>query len=458
MSRRVVLAALLAAAVASGAAGAEGAGAAGALGGPDVASYQHPGGMGIDWAAVAASGQRFAIIKATEGTYYTNPYFASDWAGAGAAHLDRAGYHFAEPSLPPSSAAAQAVYFIHVLGTTRELGDFPPILDLEVTGGLSPPQLIAWTQTFLTTVSDLTGRVPVIYTDPSFWEEAMGDTTAFASYPLWIADYGPGSPPEPGGWSSWTLWQYTDNASVPGIGTAADRSWFCCDAAALAGFADGRTGAIVAEYRSLDGPAGFLGQALGPEFAVPGGWAQRYQGGQILYSPASGAHYVRGAILARYLASGGAAGQLGLPTTDERGVPAAAGARMNAFQGGQIYWSRHTGAHAVTGPVLASWLREGGAGSPDGLPTGDLAATAHGGESQSFRGGRFYLVPRGQLSPLEVFELHGVMLTKYDQVGGPAGVLGLPASEAFSTGVGAQQDFASGLIAYFARARQAVAL
>lgn len=451
----VALAVLLVGAAGPGAAAA---GAGQPLGGPDVASYQHPGGLGIDWGAVAASGQSFAIIKATEGTYYTNPYFAADWAGAGAAGLDRGGYHFAEPSWPPSSAAAQAAYFVSVLGTTREQGAFPPILDLEVTNGLSPAQLVTWTQTFLDTVSALTGRVPVIYTDPSFWAQAMGGSTAFASYPLWLADYGPGPPPLPGGWTSWTLWQYADNASVPGIGTAADRSWFCCSATRLAAFADGRTPAIVAEYRSLGGPTGPLGPALGPEFAIPGGWGQRYAGGQILYSPATGAHEVRGAILARYLLDGGVTGPLGLPTTDELAVPATAGARMNAFQGGQIYWSRPTGAHTVRDPILATWLRAGGAASPDGLPTGELEPTAHGGSSQSFRGGRFYATPGGPLAPRGVFEVHGVMLAAYDQEGGPAGMLGLPAGDAFATRVGAQQDFATGLIAYFTRARQAVAL
>ena len=53
------------AATSVGAAGAVVAAAAATVG-PDVASYQHPGGAAIDWAQVAASGQTFAIVKATE--------------------------------------------------------------------------------------------------------------------------------------------------------------------------------------------------------------------------------------------------------------------------------------------------------------------------------------------------------------------------------------------------------
>ena len=38
--------------------------------GPDVSAWNHPGGAAIDWNQVAASGQSFAIIKATEGEDY----------------------------------------------------------------------------------------------------------------------------------------------------------------------------------------------------------------------------------------------------------------------------------------------------------------------------------------------------------------------------------------------------
>jgi len=62
---------------------------AGASTGIDVSNYQHPNGAAINWAAVKASGQSFVFVKATEGVNgatpaYTNPYFAQDWAGAGA--------------------------------------------------------------------------------------------------------------------------------------------------------------------------------------------------------------------------------------------------------------------------------------------------------------------------------------------------------------------------------------
>ena len=56
-----------------------------AIQGLDVASYQgYP-----NWTSVKNSGKTFAITKATEGTTYTNPYFATNWARIKSAGLIR---------------------------------------------------------------------------------------------------------------------------------------------------------------------------------------------------------------------------------------------------------------------------------------------------------------------------------------------------------------------------------
>lgn len=65
---------------------------------------------GIDWAKVAQAGYGFAQMKSTEGTYYTNTFYAADLKGAKAGGLDGGGYHFAIPSA--SSGKAQADYAI----------------------------------------------------------------------------------------------------------------------------------------------------------------------------------------------------------------------------------------------------------------------------------------------------------------------------------------------------------
>ena len=132
--------------------------------GPDVSGWQHPAGGGINWAAVRGAGASFAFVKASEGTGYTSPYYRSDTATARAQGLYVGAYHFARPRLPISTAATEANYFANIIGDVRGRGWLPPVLDLEVTGGLSPANLTAWTRSFLQTVQARTGRVPIVYT------------------------------------------------------------------------------------------------------------------------------------------------------------------------------------------------------------------------------------------------------------------------------------------------------
>jgi lysozyme len=70
--------------------------------GLDVSSHQNS----INWHSVASRGAQFAYIKATEGTGYVNPNFASQYDGAYQARLIRGAYDFALPN--NSSGAAQA--------------------------------------------------------------------------------------------------------------------------------------------------------------------------------------------------------------------------------------------------------------------------------------------------------------------------------------------------------------
>lgn len=227
-----------------------------AITGIDVASYQHPRGVAIDWRRVAAAGHRFAYVKATESTTYTNPYFAADWVGAASAGLYRGAYHYARPAWPLSSAEAQARYFVSVTGSATGPQDLPLELDLEETGGLGQADLAEWARRFLAEVTRLTGKRPLVYTGRWFWQGSIG---AFGNdigqtYRLWTADYHcqryDGSlwcdpetdtynPPIYGGWGQWTFWQNYSVGSVPGIEGNVDMNRFCCDLGSLAALAGG---------------------------------------------------------------------------------------------------------------------------------------------------------------------------------------------------------------------------
>lgn len=200
--------------------------------GVDVSGHQHSSTVTIDWGQVAASGQTFAMVKATElytddttqqPVLYTNPYLHSDLAGASAQGLVVGSYAFAHPE---NSAVTQADDFAAAMGTLPA-GSLPPVLDLEETGGLSVSALVSWTQSFLVRLKADTGVTPMIYSSPGFWSSSMGGSTAFTGYPLWEANWTTNASPSPmGGWSTYTLWQFTDAATVPGISGNVDQDRF----------------------------------------------------------------------------------------------------------------------------------------------------------------------------------------------------------------------------------------
>ena len=196
--------------------------------GVDVSHWQG----NVNWSKVRSDGVTFAFMKATEGTSYTDPSLKANWAGTKSNGIYRGAYHFARPST--GSAAAQARYFVSKVGSFKEKGDLPPVLDLEVTGGLGPAALRSWVRTWLETTEQLTGRTPILYFSPYFWIDHMGNATNFTHWPLWIAHYTTGQPLVPGGWKTWTFWQRTSSGSVSGIGGNVDMNRFNGTSAQLA--------------------------------------------------------------------------------------------------------------------------------------------------------------------------------------------------------------------------------
>ncbi|WP_036496212.1 glycoside hydrolase family 25 protein [Nocardia sp. BMG111209] len=204
--------------------------------GPDVSSWQHVDGRMINWGDVRSAGHNFAMLKATEGVTYLNPYFVADSVLMRNAGIARGTYHYAHPNQSPEQQAA--LYAAVVLGQNGPL-DLPPVLDLEESDGLAPAALIDWTHRYLNTVQALTGRLPIVYTYPNFWKSAMANSTEFTRYPLWIADYRGNEQPEvPGGWPAWTFWQTTDSGFIPGISGKTDMNVYSGAQGTFARFAN----------------------------------------------------------------------------------------------------------------------------------------------------------------------------------------------------------------------------
>jgi GH25 family lysozyme M1 (1,4-beta-N-acetylmuramidase) len=206
-----------------------------------VQGVDAPAGGTVDWSRVASAGYGFVAIKATEGTGGVNSNFAAEAAGAKAAGLYVAGYHFAVPDL--GGGKAQADYTVDNSGYTADGRTLPILLDIEYNPygggecyGLSAAAMVDWISTFATEVRARTGKAPIVYTTTGWWNTCTGGSTAFGADPLWIGALGATSPTLPAGWSSWTFWQYAD-ATVAGIPGTTGISYFNGDADGLAALA-----------------------------------------------------------------------------------------------------------------------------------------------------------------------------------------------------------------------------
>ena len=199
--------------------------------GLDVSGHQ----PSVDWQQQWNMGARFAYVKATEGSYFTSDSFNSQYQGSRNVGMIRGAYHFAIPN--GSSGSDQARFFVQNGGGWSPDGyTMPPVLDFEfnpyagrtINGfyfgntcyDMSPSQLASWVRDFGSTMQSLTGRLPVIYTNTSWWRQCLGDPAGFGDYPLWVASY-PGSAtndagPVPSSWGTYSIWQYSSTGPFAG--------------------------------------------------------------------------------------------------------------------------------------------------------------------------------------------------------------------------------------------------
>ena len=184
----------------------------------------------VSWEGVAAAGVAFAYAKATEGRGFSDPKFASNWAGMKEAGLLRGAYHFFHPAQP---VEAQAARFVAAVGTLAP-GDLPPMLDIEETtptrdewDSVPMAQRVPLAVQWLQIVERSLGRKPVVYLRRSFVLEKFVHPGALAGYPLWVVDYTTAPEPAlPTCWNTWTFWQYSAAGAVAGIAGHVDMDRF----------------------------------------------------------------------------------------------------------------------------------------------------------------------------------------------------------------------------------------
>jgi lysozyme len=177
--------------------------------GIDVSYYDDA----VDWPTAKAAGIDFAFVRVTDGTQYQDPKFADYWAGARAAGVIRGAYQYFRPSEDP---IAQADLLLQLMGPLQP-GDLPPVLDLEVSGGLTPAEVTTNVQAWIAHITAAIGRPPIVYAGLYSWP-TLTDGADVTTSPLWIAQYTTAACPDiPDPWTQWLFWQDSDTGVVDGV-------------------------------------------------------------------------------------------------------------------------------------------------------------------------------------------------------------------------------------------------
>lgn len=162
----------------------------------DVSHYQGT----INWTTAFSAGITDTFIKASQGSSYTDPQFATNWTNAQSAGIRRGSYHYFENATDPT---VQANHFVAVATSAGELGYAVDCED--ETTSLTPSNL----KIFLDRVETLTGQKCVVYTRASWWNKYVGYQSWASDYPLWVAHWNVAVPTLPIGWSYYTYWQFS---------------------------------------------------------------------------------------------------------------------------------------------------------------------------------------------------------------------------------------------------------
>ena len=176
----------------------------------------------VNFTKMKAAGASFVFIKASQGTWLDQDLIYN-WSNAKAASLLRGAYHYLTFDVSP---IAQADYFWSIV--RGDSGELPLVIDFENrAAGLTRPRAAGDLKAFCERLLQLTGKRPMIYTSPGYWNEFGTTDVYWQSHLLWLAHYtskNPNTgelylPTVPTPWKQWIFWQYTSHGDGPKYGT-----------------------------------------------------------------------------------------------------------------------------------------------------------------------------------------------------------------------------------------------
>lgn len=234
----------------------------------------------------------------------------------------------------------------------------------------------------------------------------------------------------PSGTHSWPYWQFEMTQAFPHIADAlglvdADRGTTCS--------AQGDIGQRLSLFPQM-------GACISNEYNGPrGGRIQDFRGGRAFWTPQTGAHYLWGMIGATYSEMNGPSSFLGYPLSEENAIK---GGQFVRFEGGNIYWTPKTGAVPVSNKVLEQYGKLGYENGPLGYPVSAAQQVAGKGWVQQFQNGVITVDEKGATGYVQ-----GMIAAKYMELGGLNSQLGLPVSAELNAQKGGKfSDFQGGAI------------
>jgi GH25 family lysozyme M1 (1,4-beta-N-acetylmuramidase) len=193
----------------------------------------------VEWLSVIAEGVSFAFLKATDGISTIDSRWAINSKGAHDAGLTFGSYHVLEPGTDPTAQAE------HYASIAKGVGSLPPVLDFELSKGLSAATALARAVTFLDAVEAAWGEQGIVYASPGFIAQlatlagpaGKDALRELSKRRLWVAHYGVAKPtvPEPWPTDGWTIWQFAGDGGfrMPN-GIVVDVDWIKGDLSVLA--------------------------------------------------------------------------------------------------------------------------------------------------------------------------------------------------------------------------------